>query len=194
MINFIQQMFGSNLLEVTAVVFGLLCVGFTIIRSIHSYTFGIPMAIMYFFIFWEYTLYSDALLQVFFVVIQLYGWYIWKNNMDVNNKVNVTHISLKEFTIPLLITICFWVGLATGMDHLTDSTNPVWDSFIAAASVLAQYLLSRRYIESWLVWMVVDIAAIPLFFIKGLAPTSALYFVFLLMTFKGYYDWRNSND
>lgn len=192
MLEFIQQMFGTNWLEVTAVIFGLLCVWLTIKRSMHSYTFGIPMAIMYMIIFYQYKLYSDALLQIFFVVVQIYGIYVWINNLDNTKHVKVEPINSSVVAISIQAGMAFWIALSWLMHNYTDATHPAWDSFIAAASVVAQFWLSRRYIESWLLWMVVDIAAIPLFFVKGLTPTAALYGVFLLMTFKGYYDWRKA--
>lgn len=191
MTDFILAMFGSTPLEITAVVLGLLCVGFTIYRSIWSYVFGIPMAFLYMIIFFEYKLYSDSMLQIFFVVVQVYGFFIWKNNLDDKSKVKVTSLNLEQGYTHITFAVLFWAALALVMKGYTDATHPMWDSFIAAASVLAQFWMSRRIIASWIVWMIVDIAAIPLFYIKGLEPTAALYGVFLVMTIIGYREWKS---
>lgn len=194
MLDFISQMFGSSSDEALAVVLGLICVWLTVKRSLYSYAFGIPMSALYFLIFWDYTLYADAFLQIFFIVIQVYGLRVWQNNLTSVQTTTVIVEPIKDSVLGVSIAagIVFWGFIAWVLSTYTDSTHPAWDSFIASASVVAQFWLSRRYVESWIVWMVVDIAAIPLFYIKGLAPTAALYFVFLLMTFKGYYDWKRA--
>lgn len=185
-------MVGGSLMEWLAVACGLINVGLIIRRSIWNYPFGLVMVILYFFIFWEYKLYSESILQVYFFIIQFYGLWIWFNGRAPDGRVMVAPLSPKIFIYYLAITACAWMGISFLMDTYTDAAAPVWDAAVAALSVTAQFLMSRRHIESWFLWIAVDILAIGLFYTRDLAPTSALYFIFLVLAILGYFNWRHA--
>ena len=192
MVEFFFGMVGGSLIEWIAVACGLTNVALIIRRSIWNYPFGFIMVALYFFIFWEYKLYSDAILQIYFFVIQFYGLWVWLNGRAPDGRVMVAPLSRQMFIDYLAMTAVAWMAISFLMDTYTDAAAPIWDSAVAALSVTAQFLMSRRHIESWLLWIVVDVLAIGLFYTRDLAPTAALYFIFLGLAITGYVQWRDA--
>jgi len=192
MVEFFFGMVGGSLIEWIAIACGLTNVALIIRRSIWNYPFGFIMVALYFFIFWEYKLYSDAILQVYFFVIQFYGLWVWLNGRAPDGRVMVAPLSRQMFIDYLAMTAVAWMAISFLMDTYTDAAAPIWDSAVAALSVTAQFLMSRRHIESWLLWIVVDVLAIGLFYTRDLAPTAALYFIFLGLAITGYVQWRDA--
>lgn len=190
MLDFVLQMLGSRPIEYTAVVLGLINVTLIIRRSLWNYPFGIVMVLLYAKIFYDYQLYSDALLQVYYFFIQIYGVWYWLQFREADGKVIVVPLPRRQYLIYLLIAVIGWLTISTLMAQLTDASFPYWDGAVAALSVLAQFLLSRRHIESWYLWIAVDVLAIGLFWVKDLTPTAALYGVFLVLATIGLFQWR----
>ena len=192
MTEFFFGMVGGSLIEWIAVACGLINVTLIIRRSIWNYPFGFVMVTLYFFIFWDYKLYSDALLQVYFFVIQFYGLWIWLQGRADDGRIRVAPLRQLTFALYLAITAAAWLLISWLMATYTDADAPRWDAAVAALSVTAQFLMSRRHIESWLLWIVVDVLAIGLFYTRDLVPTAALYAVFLCLAIIGYLQWRNA--
>ncbi|MDH5434809.1 MAG: nicotinamide riboside transporter PnuC [Gammaproteobacteria bacterium] len=190
MIDFITQMFGSRPIEITAVICGFLNVYLLVRRSIWNYLFGIVMVSLYAKIFYEYQLYSDAILQVYFFVFQIYGFYYWWQGKTDDGTVKVDYLPNRIFIIYLVMAAFIWIIWSMLMSHYTNASHPFWDGSIAVLSMLAQFLLARRHIQNWYLWIVVDVLAIGLFIVKKLEPTAALYFVFLIMCIIGLKEWR----
>ena len=193
MVEFIQQAVGSTTIEYIAIVCGLLNVGLLIRRSIWNYLFGFVMVVLYAKIFFDYKLYSDSLLQVFFFLTQIYGMHYWLKHKAPDGKVIVEYLSNNAFAAYLAWTLVFWIVLSSIMSIFTDASVPFWDASIAALSVTAQILLMRRHYQSWMLWIAVDILAIGLFYYKGLVPTAGLYCVFLVLATVGLFKWRKAH-
>lgn len=193
MLDFISQMTGSRPIEMIAVFCGLVNVSLIIRRSIWNYPFGFLMVVLYAKIFYDYQLYSDALLQVYFFLIQFYGLYYWLQGRADDGRIIVEYLPRKHYAVYLGVALIGWLTLSTLMSAFTDASYPFWDGAIAALSVLAQFLLSRRHIESWYLWIVVDLLAIGLFYTKELEPTAALYGVFLILATIGLFQWMKAS-
>jgi nicotinamide mononucleotide transporter len=172
-------------LEIIAVILGLANIALIVRRSLWNYPFGIAMVSLYFFIFIEARLYSDALLQIFFLVLNLYGWLNWSGARTQDEGVPVRWLGMPGFLV--------WaaVGIATSalwgwlMHRLTDAA--------AMLSIVAQLLMARRYIDNWTFWIIVDCLAIPLYSTKGLHLTAGLYIVFLLFSLAGLIEWMRAH-
>lgn len=193
MLEFMLQMTGSRPIEIIAVCCGLANVGLIIRRSIWNYPFGFVMVVLYARIFYDYQLYSDALLQVYFFLIQFYGLYYWLRGRADDGRIIVEYLPRQQYAAYLTIALVGWLALSFAMQRFTDASFPFWDGAIAALSVLAQFLLARRHIESWHLWITVDLLAIGLFYTKGLEPTAALYGVFLVLATLGLLQWRKAS-
>jgi nicotinamide mononucleotide transporter len=177
-------------IEIAAAVLGVINVVLVVRRSTWNYPFGIVMVILYFVVFWHAKLYSDALLQVFFLVIQLYGWWAWAHAAHVDHGVAVAWMPWRKrapWIAGTSVAILLW---GSGMARFTDAAAPFIDATTAGLSVAAQILQSLRRIESWALWIAVDAIAIGLFAWRALFVTSALYALFLVLATIGLFEWR----
>jgi len=177
-------------IEVAAALLGVINVLLVVRRSVWNYPFGIAMVALYFLVFWHARLYSDSLLQIFFLLIQLYGWWAWLRAAEVDHGVAVEWMGGKtraRWAIGTLLAIVIW---GSGMARFTDAAAPMADATIAGLSVSAQILQSLRKVESWVLWVTVDAVAVGLFAWRGLAVTSALYALFFVLAVIGLREWR----
>jgi nicotinamide mononucleotide transporter len=191
-VEFLGAMFGARLIEVIAAACGLVCVVLIIRRSLWNYPFGIAMVILYAWIFYDVRLYSDALLQVFFLIVQLFGVYWWLNGRAGDGRVRPVRLPASAMIVWAAGAALASAALGYVMATRTDADLPYWDAVTTVLSMVAQYLMARRYLQNWLVWIVVDVLAIGIYWTKGLTPTAALYAVFLALAIAGYFSWRRA--
>lgn len=177
-------------LEWIAAALGIITVILVVRRSIWNYPFALAMVALYFFVFFEAKLYSDALLQIFFFAINCYGWWAWSRAPQEDDGVKVGGMSRRARAGWLVGTASGALILGFLMANCTDAAAPYLDASVAALSVSAQVLQSFRRFESWIYWVAVDVLAIGLYASRGLYPTTALYVVFLILAVSGLIAWR----
>jgi nicotinamide mononucleotide transporter len=168
---------------------GVMNVGLLVRRSVWNYPFGLAMVALYFFVFFEKRLFSDALLQIFFFVVQLYGWWSWVRAKQDAGEVQVGLLRARDRAICVAITAAISLVLGWVMATYTPAASPYIDASIAGMSISAQLLLAWRKLENWLLWILTDIVAIGLYLSKGLKPTAGLYAIFLILSIIGLVDW-----
>jgi nicotinamide mononucleotide transporter len=161
------------------------------IREIH---WGWPLAIiaslMYFALFWRNRLYGDASLQVFFVVVSVWGWRQWlRGTVPDGSLLRVSRFTARQWMATLAACAVLWPVIALVLRQ-TDTDVPWWDAFPTAVSLVAQFLLGRKYLENWLLWMAVNVVSLTLYAYKGLWLTAALYVLFLALCVPGWRTWR----
>lgn len=187
-----------TMLEWIATAAGILCVVLVVRRSLWNYPFAILSVALFAVVFRDAKLYSDALLQLFFIAINLYGWWNWSRSQSMAGEVAVERLSMVEQVAALSGMIGLSLAWGAAMAAHTDAAFPYVDGAVAMLSVGAQILQALRRLESWFVWIVVDLIAIPLFATKGLYPTAGLYVVYLGLSVWGLRDWqralRNGSD
>ncbi|WP_253716833.1 nicotinamide riboside transporter PnuC [Sphingomonas sp. AP4-R1] len=176
-------------LEITAATLGVINMVLLVRRSIWNYAFGIAMVAMYVPIFFQQRLYSDALLQIFFIVVQLYGWWEWRRSSGRAGEVVVERLGWRARTVWAACGTVAWFAWSSMMHRYTDAVNPYWDGAVAAMSVAAQMLQARRLVETWPLWVTVDVVAIALYWSRDLRVTALLYVLFLLMSVWGWLAW-----
>lgn len=179
-------------LEITAFLLGIANVALVVKRSIWNYPFALAMVTLYAVIFRDAKLYSDALLQLFFFAVNLYGWWAWTRARTDAGAIVVERLGNAEriaWVGGIAVAAVVW---GTLMHRFTDASYPWWDAAIAAASIAAQILLAKRKIENWALWIAVDIAAIGLYAAKSLWLTAVLYVIFLGLSVWGLVDWRSA--
>jgi nicotinamide mononucleotide transporter len=164
------------------------------IRQIH---WGWPLAFassaLYFFVFWDSKLYGDASLQIFFAVTAVWGWTQWLRGVRTDGAVlNVQRLT-QQGTIKLIAACAlFWLACGLFLLKFTNTDVPWWDAFPTALSLVATFLLGRKYIENWPMWVVVNVVSVALFAYKGLWLTVALYAVFAVMAVVGWRAWMTA--
>lgn len=179
-----------TLLEWIAAVLGVVCVVLVVRRSLWNYPFAILSVGLLGIVFWDAKLYSDALLQVFFAAINLYGWWGWARSRGEAGEVVVETMTLPEQAGGLSGMVGLTLGWGVIMASQTDAAYPFVDATIAMLSIGAQVMLARRKFENWIVWIAVDLIAVPLFVAKGLYAAAMLYLVYLGLSVWGLIDWR----
>lgn len=179
-------------IEGVAAFCGLLCVWLTVRQNILCWPTGLIQVVLYIGVFYQARLYSDLVLHVIYVVMQIYGWYHWLHGGRERKQLEVTTLSTSGLAAwglaALLVTIPWGYGMAT----LADAAAPYADAFIAVASLVAQWLMARKKLESWYFWIVVDLVAIAVYLYKELYITSGLYSVFLVLAALGFFQWRRT--
>lgn len=179
-------------LEIVAFVLGVINVSLVVRRSIWNYPFGLVMVALYAWIFFGAKLYSDAILQVFFFVVQIYGWMNWARSASLEGEVRVERMTNRDRAFWLVGAVFATLAWGWGMHRFTDAAFPWWDAGVAILSVVAQILMSRRLIENWLLWITVDLLAIGLYATRDLRLTALLYAIFLALSVWGLIDWRHA--
>ena len=177
-------------LEIAAAILGVVTVFLVVRRSVWNYPFALAMVALYFVVFFEARLYSDALLQIFFFAINLYGWWAWHHAPQVDSGVKVVAMRGSARLAWLAATLAASAAWGFLMARFTDAAAPFADAAIAGTSVSAQILQSLRRIETWLLWIAVDVGAIGLFWSRDLVVTAGLYGLFLIMSVAGFVEWK----
>jgi nicotinamide mononucleotide transporter len=177
-------------IEIAAVLLGIMNIVLIIRRSVWNFPVAIVMVSLYFMIFREAKLYSDAGLQVFFAAINLYGWWSWHRNKADTGKVAVRRLSTLGYALWIAGSVAAIWGWGTFMGSYTQTSYPYWDASVAMLSVAGQILMTRRFVENWHYWIIVNLISIPLYMVKGLHPTAGLYGVFLVLAIAGLIEWR----
>ncbi|MEP1552285.1 MAG: nicotinamide riboside transporter PnuC [Paraglaciecola sp.] len=183
---------GASPLEWIATIAGFICVYLLIKRNIWSFAFGLIQVTIYTWIFYDVKLYSDMVLHVFYIGFQFYGWWIWRHAQDSSGQVIVVKGAPIEYALWLIAIIVGTTIVGTLMGNNTDASFPYPDAFTTCASLVAQWLLSRKKLLNWTIWIVVDVVAIGIYWQKGLFPTSVLYFCLLIMAIIGQWQWYKS--
>jgi nicotinamide mononucleotide transporter len=178
-------------LEIVAVFLSLVMVGFNI-REIHwGWPLAIVTSLMYFAIFWRSRLYGDAALQIFFAVVAFWGWFQWLRGTSADGvSLHVARLTSRGLAWTVGACALLWPLTGLFLKNYTDTDVPWWDAFPTAASLVGQFLLGRKYLENWAVWIAVNVVSVGLFGYKGLWLTVALYGVFVALSVLGWRVWK----
>jgi nicotinamide mononucleotide transporter len=178
-------------LELVAFVLAVLMVVFNMRVNPLGWPLAIISSLLYFLLFWNSKLYGDASLQIFFVVIAFWGWWQWlRGTGDDGSALKVRELGTPARWKLLAALTVAWPATGLFLQTYTDTDVPWWDAFPTAASVLGQWLLGRKYVENWLVWIAVNVVSVALFAYKGLWLTVILYAIFIVMSVFGWRAWR----
>jgi nicotinamide mononucleotide transporter len=177
-------------LELTAFISGLLSVWLTLRMHIANWPVGMFNVVCFAFLFVDAKLYADALLQVAFFVLGAYGWWSWTRTKAMAGSLPVTRASLAELGTVVLLALVFTALAASTLMAWTDSPAPWPDSSVLVLSLLATWAQAKRRIESWLLWIVVDLISIPLYWSRSLPLTAILFAIFLMICIAGLVSWR----
>lgn len=181
-----------TIIEGAAVVFGLICVWLTVRQNIWCWPTGLVQVALYIFIFYQVKLYSDLILHLVYVGLQIYGWYHWLHGGKNRAPLPVSTLGSRSRIAWPLLVIAGTSGWGYLMANFTDAAVPYGDAFTTVASLIAQWLMVRKRLESWLFWIAVDVVAIGIYWHKSLYLTSGLYAVFLVLATIGWFEWRKT--
>jgi len=170
---------------------GFLCVYLAAKQHIWNWPISIISVGSYAILFYEAKLYGDTVLQFYFLSTAIYGWYYWIKRREEKKK-PIVKASGNQIFLCLLAIIVLTISIGYLLDSKTNSDVPYIDAFCTSVSFVAQFLMTRKILQNWLLWVFVDICYIPLYIHKDLMLTAVLYFVFAVIAWNGYRDWQKS--
>ena len=185
--------FADNYIEILGVITSLIYLYFSVKQHIWLWPFGIISSAFFIYIFYTNRFYADMSLQVYYLLISIYGWFHWARGtrrID-SDKLPVTRVRLLTSIILLIIFILLWILIAILLIHLTDSDVPWGDAFITAGSIIATWMLARKILEHWIIWIIVDAVSVGMYLYKDMYPTVFLYFIFTVIAVIGFYKWKS---
>jgi len=181
-------------IEIFGVVTGILYVILEVKQNRMLWPLGIITSTAYVYIFFTGKFYADMGLQIYYVLISIYGWYYWSRGglRADKGELPVVRINRQQLLLLFLTFALSWALIYFVLDRYTDSTVPLGDSFTTALAIVATWMLTRKIIEQWFLWIIANVVSIGLYIYKGLYPTVFLYAVYAGMAVYGYMEWKRS--
>ena len=181
-----------TLLELFAVTMNIFSVIYAKRNSILVYPTGLIGTGIFVYILYNFSLLGDMIINFYFVLMSIYGWYYWAQKKDGQTLNNVSRTSIKEYYFILIlgITSLLSIYLVYNFYDKWDSWTAYVDTITTAIFFIAMYLMARRKVESWIFWIIGDLITIPLYFYKGLTISSIQYLIFLILAILGYISWK----
>ena len=178
-------------LEITAVVFGLLSVWFSKNNNILVFPTGMISTFIFIYLLYKSVLLGDMMINAYFFIMSIYGWYVWTR--EENKSITlISRINSKEKNICILIfifSLIFVYSIYVYFDKWNSLTAYI-DNLTTAIFFVGMWLMAKRKIENWIFWIIGDIISVPLYFYKGLTFTSLQYLIFTFIAIAGYYSWK----
>ncbi len=188
--EFTEQVSQTGIIQWLAVVFGVTEVLLAKINSIWLYPAGIVATLISVFLLANVQLYAESVLNLYYLVMSIYGWYYWLHKKDAV-PVGITKTTKKEWFITALISLGGWMVFYVLLKKFTPSDVPVWDALITSTAWAGMWLLAKRKLENWILLNISNAFAIPLLFHKHLAMFSVLTCILFVVAIFGYIEWRN---
>jgi nicotinamide mononucleotide transporter len=176
-------------LEVIAVIFAIIYLLLAVKKDVRCWYAAILSSSLYFFIMLSANLYMEAYLQIFYILMAIYGWFQWNKVDEYNNKFIVKTWSIKRHVI--VISSIFISAYVSGslLNIYTDAALPFIDAFTTWGAIIATYMVAKKLLENWIYWFVIDSISVLVFMSRGLFLTSILFFIYLIITYYGYKSW-----
>lgn len=178
-----------SILEIVAVIVSLIGVGLTIKRHVFCWFFNLIACILYAILFYDYLLFGEVILQIVFIIMNIYGALVWIKTKKIESTLTIEHLQFKHGVIQIGSTVLIGFLFGLILQYYTSAALPLLDAQLASFSLLATYWTSQKHIATWILWIVVDLIYVAMFTYKELYLTAVLYAVFTLMAGYGWYTW-----
>lgn len=182
----------ANFVEVLGVVFSLLYLVFSIRQNILLWPMGIVSALLYMLVFFQSKFYADMTLNGYYFIISIYGWILWRKGSRDSKEFPVVKLKGKLAISLLLITSVSFLLIGIILSRFTDSPIPWWDAFTTALSFTATWMLAKKILQHWIIWIIVDLISMGLYLYRGLYPTLVLFGIYTIMAVIGYIQWKKT--
>ena len=185
----------GNWIEISGALISLVYLYFSVKQIIWLWPFGLLSALFYIWIYYFSGFYADMSLQVYYVLISLYGWYLWSAGRDSKKgktELEISRVSRRAIVILACVFMILWFGISLVLIRYTDSQIPVMDALTTAGSIIATWMLAKKILEHWLLWIVIDAISIGLYFYRGLYATLVLFIVYTMVAILGYLAWKKA--
>lgn len=181
----------QHYVELLGTAFSIAYLYFSIKQNILLWPLGIMSAIFYLMVFYQSKFYADMALNGYYLVISIYGWIIWRRAREkMGMKMPITRLNLKLGLVLISVTGILYFVIGKILYLYTDSPIPYWDAFTTSASIVATWMLAKKILEHWIIWVIVDLVSMGLYIYRGLYPTTFLFAVYTTMAVIGFIKWR----
>lgn len=180
------------LIELIAIGFGLASVVYSKMNKVAVFPTGMISTALFVYLLWQWELLGDMLINAYYFMMSIYGWWIWTSKDISNKNTAITSTNGKEIlqSLVLFIFACvFVVGIYVFFNKFTHWTAYV-DTITTGIFFVGMWLMAKRKIENWLFWILGDLISIPLYFFKGYTFTSLQYLIFTILAIYGYQSWK----
>ena len=178
--------------EIVAAVVTAVSIWLAARENVWYYPTGIVSVVLYGWIFFDARLYAEAGLQVVWLALMIYGWHEWLYGGRQRTALRVSRTPARAWPLVLVSGVVMAALIAFVQARYTTNPAPLVDSSIAAFSIVAQAMTAKKWLESWLFWIVINVFAVALYVDRGLYPTAVLYGVLFVLGIKGFVAWRRS--
>lgn len=192
--NDITGYIAENWLELTAALLGVVAIFLQIRINSFYWVVSILNVALYIWVYVSQKLYALMILMIYYVGMSIYGWIVWRfgdKHGESKHRLRITHTRLRTWIILVIITGISFLVISWVLYSFTDSATPILDGLVTALSFVATWMLARKKIENWLVWLVVDIISCHLYLNQKMYPTLVLYIILCVMAVIGYMAWKN---
>jgi nicotinamide mononucleotide transporter len=179
-------------IEIVAAAFGVISVFLSVRQNIWSWPTAIVNVGLYIIVFYESKLYADTGLQVVYVVLNAYGWYHWLYGGKNRTELPVTRTPARLWLLLVALGATGTALIGTLLSQKTDAALPYVDAMTTSTSLVAQWMMTRKLLENWIIWVAVDVVYIGMYIYKSLFVTAVLYLIFLILSAMGYVQWKRS--
>lgn len=177
-------------LQIVGTTLGLLYLWLEYKANIWVWVIGAIMPLVHGLLYLDKGIYADAAMQLYYVLAGVYGLCVWKRKSMQKGDDAIVHTPWDMVWPIMVIYISINVTIYIFLVEFTDSQVPLFDSISTALSIVAMWMLSRKYVEQWLVWLVVDMISVGLYIYKGIPLTGGLYAIYCVLAVVGYMRWR----
>lgn len=178
-------------IELLGFIFGVATLWLLVVQNVWNWPIGIANNLFYIVVFFNSRLYADMTLQLFFIIVSIAGWYLWLHGGEHHDALRVQRIPRAHLALTLVIGAVVTVFWTMVLARINDAA-PLLDAATAIFSIAAQYLMARKYIENWYIWIAVDLVSIALYAYKHLALTAVLYAIYLAFCVAALVNWNRS--
>ena len=185
----------SEFVEILGVIIGFIYLWLEYKASIYLWLTSIIMPAIYLFVYFDAGLYADVAINIYYLIIGVYGWMSWRYGISRKNgtekyDLKISHTSRRQWLRLLIAYIVIHFAISFTLINFTDTDVPWFNGLTSSLSIVGMWMLAKKLIEQWIVWFVVDILSVALYFYKGLEPTALLYLVYAIVAILGYKKWN----
>lgn len=182
-----------KIFEWIATITGFVYIYYTIREDTRLWIYGIISSALFSWVFFKSVLYANSILYIYYVIIGFYGWYTWwqsEKHEDKEAKLSIHKSSAKSLVACIAVSVIFAIPVYFVLLKFSDSDAPAIDALLTTGGMVATWMLTRKLIEQWIFWIVIDLIWCGLMIWKGMYPTLLLFFAYTILAFKGYFEWK----
>jgi nicotinamide mononucleotide transporter len=186
-----------KIFEWLATISGFLYIYYTIREDTRLWIYGIISSALFAWVFFKSSIYANSLLYIYYVIIGFYGWYAWYRSEKEENeekRLTIRRSSVNKLVAYIAASVFLAIPVYLILENYSDSDAPLLDAVLTTGGMVATWMLTRKLIEQWIFWIIIDMMWCGLMLYKGMYPALLLFIAYTVLAFKGYFEWKKQLD